>query len=86
MVIGLRVCNHFAPSTMSQPLMSNRKHMSFQVILTNLEAHIFTTPSTFHGTLIRNHDLEIINLMDIEIDFYLGNATMNKIMVVVVVN
>jgi hypothetical protein len=41
--------------------------------------HIFTTPSTFHETTIGNHDLEIIDDMDVEMSF-LGNATMNKIM------
>jgi hypothetical protein len=41
--------------------------------------HIFTAPSKFHVTPIGNHDLEIINWKDIEVDF-LGNAVMNKIM------
>jgi hypothetical protein len=59
--------------------MSIEKHMRFQVTLTNLEVQVFTTPSTFHGIPICNHDLEIINWTDIEIEF-LGNATMNKIM------
>jgi hypothetical protein len=45
----------------------------------NLEMHIFTTPSTFHGPTIDNHDLEIIDDTYITISF-LGNATMNKIM------
>jgi hypothetical protein len=36
-------------------------------------------PSTFHGATIGNHDLEIIDCMDISMGF-LGNATMNKIM------
>jgi hypothetical protein len=49
------------------------------VVLTNLEMHIFTMPSTFHGSVIRNHDLKIIESMDIAISF-LGNVTMNKIM------
>jgi hypothetical protein len=44
-----------------------------------LETHIFTMPSTFHGTTIGNHDLEIIDGMDVAMSF-LGNATMNKIM------
>jgi hypothetical protein len=44
--------------------------------------HIFTTPSTFHGTPIDNHDLEIINWMDITIEFS-GNVALNKIMGVV---
>jgi hypothetical protein len=52
--------------------------MRFQVVVTNLETHIFTTPSTFHGPSIGNHDLEIIDCTDIEITF-LGNAVMNKI-------
>jgi hypothetical protein len=42
-------------------------------------------PPTFHGTTIGNHDLKIVDCMDIEIDF-LGNATMNKIMGVATVN
>jgi hypothetical protein len=53
--------------------------MRFQVVVTNLETHIFTTPSTFHGASIGNHDLEIIDCMDIAMSF-LGNAAMNKIM------
>jgi len=49
------------------------------VILTNLESHIFTPSPKFHGTTIGNHDLKIIDKMDVTIDF-LGNATMNKVM------
>jgi hypothetical protein len=41
--------------------------------------HIFTMPSTFHGPIIGNHDLKIIENTDIVISF-LGNAAMNKIM------
>ena len=44
-----------------------------------MEMHIFTNPSTFHGTTINNHDLEFIDEMDVAMSF-LGNATMNKIM------
>jgi hypothetical protein len=46
--------------------------------------HIFTTPATFHGTTIGNHDLKIVDYTDITIDF-LGNAVMNKIMGVAIV-
>jgi hypothetical protein len=53
--------------------------MGFQVVVTNLETHIFTIPSTFHGTTIGNHDLEIIDGMDVAMSF-LSNAVMNKIM------
>jgi hypothetical protein len=53
--------------------------MRFQVVVTNLETHIFTTPSTFHGATIGNHDLEIIDGMNVA-TIFLGNATMNKIM------
>jgi hypothetical protein len=53
--------------------------MRFQVVVTNLETHIFKTPSTFHGATIRNHDFEIIDDMDVAMIF-LGNAVMNKIM------
>jgi hypothetical protein len=49
------------------------------MVVTNLEMHIFTMPSTLHGPTIGNHDLEIIDCTDIEISF-LGNAVMNKIM------
>ena len=49
------------------------------MVVTNLETRIFTTPSTFHGPTIGNHDLEIIDCPDIEIIF-LGNASMTKIM------
>jgi hypothetical protein len=44
-----------------------------------LEMHILTVPSTFHGTTIDNHDLEIVDNMDVAMSF-LGNAAMNKIM------
>jgi hypothetical protein len=53
--------------------------MGFEVVVTDLEMHIFTTPSTFHGTTIGNHDLEIVDSMDVAMSF-LGNAAMNKIM------
>jgi hypothetical protein len=59
--------------------------MGFQVVVTNLETHIFTTPSTFHGTTIDNHDLEIIDDMDVAMSF-LGNAAMNKIMGATTIN
>jgi hypothetical protein len=59
--------------------------MGFQVVVTNLEMHIFTTPSTFHGTTISNHDLEIIDGMDVAMSF-LGNAEMNKIMGATTIN
>jgi hypothetical protein len=59
--------------------------MGFQVVVTNLEMHIFTTPSTFYGTTIGDHDLEIIDGMDVEMSF-LGNAVMNKIMGVSTIN
>jgi hypothetical protein len=49
------------------------------VVITYLETHIFTTPSTFHGSTIGNHDLEILDGMDVAMSF-LGNAAMNKIM------
>jgi hypothetical protein len=49
------------------------------VVVTNLETHILTTPSTFHGVTIGNHDLEIIDSMNASMSF-LGNAMMNKIM------
>jgi hypothetical protein len=49
------------------------------VVVTDLEMHIFIAPSTFHGTTIGNHDLEIIDSMDVAMCF-LGNAAMNKIM------
>ena len=59
--------------------------MGFQVVVTNLETHILTTPSKFHGPTIGNHDLEIIDCADIEISF-LGNAVMNKIIGVATIN
>jgi hypothetical protein len=52
--------------------------MIFQVVMTNLQAHIFTTPSTFHGTTIGNHDLKIVDNTDITHGL-LGNVAMNKI-------
>ena len=59
--------------------------MGFHVVVTNLETQIFTTPSTFHGTTTGNHDLEIIDGMDVEMSF-LGNVAMNKIMGVSTIN
>ena len=59
--------------------------MGFQVVVTNLETHIFITCSTFHGTTIGNHDLEIIDSMDVEMSF-LGNAARNKIMGAATIN
>jgi hypothetical protein len=53
--------------------------MGFEVVVIDFEMHIFTVPSTFHGTTIGNHDLEIVDSMDVAMSF-LGNATMNKIM------
>jgi hypothetical protein len=55
------------------------------VILTNLEPHIFTMSSTFHGISFGNHDLKIIDFTNISIDF-LGNEKMNKIMGATTVN
>ena len=49
------------------------------MVLTNLETHIFTTPPTFHGSAIGNHDLKIIDCKNIETSL-LGNAVMNKVM------
>jgi hypothetical protein len=57
----------------------DRKHMIFQVVVTNLETNIFKIPSTFHGPTIGNHDLEIIEITNIAISF-LGNSTINEIM------
>jgi hypothetical protein len=48
------------------------------VVVTNLEMHIFTMPSAFHGPAIGNHDLKINYCTDITISF-LGNVVMNKI-------
>jgi hypothetical protein len=59
--------------------------MAFHVILANLETHIFTTPPTFHGTSIGNHDLKIVDCMDITMGF-LSNATVNEIMSATTVN
>jgi hypothetical protein len=59
--------------------------MGFQVVVTNLETHIFTTPYTFHGTTIGNHDFEIIDDMDV-VMIFLGNAAMTKIMGSSIVN
>jgi hypothetical protein len=53
--------------------------MGFQVILTNLESHIFTLSTTFHGTRIDNHDLKIIDGTDVTPGL-LGNVVMNKVM------
>ena len=63
----------------------NSKHMGFEVVVTYLEMHIFTAPTTFHRTTIGNHDLEIIDSMDVAMDF-LGDAAMNKIVGVATIN
>lgn len=52
--------------------------MGFEVVVTYLEMHIFTVPATFHRTTIGNHDLKIIDNMDVVMGF-LGNVAMNKI-------
>jgi hypothetical protein len=55
------------------------------VVVTDLETHIFTAPTIFHRTTIGNHDLEIVDSMDVAMGF-LGNAAMNKIVVVATIN
>jgi hypothetical protein len=59
--------------------------MGFVVVFTYLEMHIFTTPTTFHRATIGNHDLEIIDSMDVTMGF-LGNAAMNKIVGAATIN
>ena len=59
--------------------------MGFQVILVNLKLHIFTMSPTFHGTSIGNHDLKVVDCMDIAMGF-LGNAAMNKIVGAATIN
>jgi hypothetical protein len=63
----------------------NSKHMGFEVVVTYLETHIFTAPSTFHRAPIGNHDLEIINSMDIAVGF-LGDVAMNKVVGAATIN
>jgi hypothetical protein len=55
------------------------------VVVTDLEMHIFTVPTTFHRTTIGNHDLEIVDNMDVAMGF-LGNAEMNKIVGAATIN
>jgi hypothetical protein len=55
------------------------------VVVTDLETHIFTAPATFHRTTISNHDLEIVDSMDVAMGF-LGNAAMNKIVGAATIN
>jgi hypothetical protein len=55
------------------------------VVVTYLETHIFTSPTTFHRTTIGNHDLEIVDSMDVAMGF-LGNAVMNKIVGAATIN
>jgi hypothetical protein len=55
------------------------------VVVTDLETHIFTAPTTFHRTTIGNHDLEIVDNMDVAMGF-LGNATMNKMVGAATIN
>jgi hypothetical protein len=51
----------------------------FEVLMTNLQAHIFTMTPTFHGTTIINHDLKVSDCIDIAHGL-LSNLMMNKIM------
>jgi hypothetical protein len=53
--------------------------MKFQVVLTNLLVHIFTTPSIFHGTTICDHDLKIVEWLD-RTDGLLRNVGIYEIM------
>jgi hypothetical protein len=55
------------------------------VVFTDLDTHIFKSPTTFHRTTIGNHDLEIVDSMDVAMGF-LGNAAMNKIMGAATIN
>jgi hypothetical protein len=55
------------------------------MVVIDLETHIFTAPATFHRTTIGNHDLEIVDNMDVAMGF-LGNAVMNKIVGVATIN
>jgi hypothetical protein len=59
--------------------------MRFQLVMSNLKTNIFKTSTTFHGTTIVYHVLEIIDSMNIEIGF-LGFTTMNKIVGATTVN
>jgi hypothetical protein len=59
--------------------------MGFEMVVTYLEMHIFTAPATFHRATIGNHDVEIIDSMDIAMGF-LGDAAMNKIMGAATIN
>jgi hypothetical protein len=68
MRMGPKVLNHSTHKRMSKPPMS-MEDMRFQVAVTNLETHIFITPSAFHGPAIGNHDLKIIDCTDITISF-----------------
>ena len=50
-----------------------------------METHIFIAPATFHRITIGNHDLEIVDSMDVAMGF-LGNAAMNKIVGATTIN
>jgi hypothetical protein len=79
MVMGPRVHNHSTPKNNVTTPHFNGKHVGFQRIITNLKAHIFTMTPTFHGTSISNHDLKVVDCMDIEMGL-LRNSTVNKVM------
>jgi hypothetical protein len=55
------------------------------VVVTDLQTYIFIVLSTFHRTTIGNHDLEIVDNMDVAMGF-LGNAAMNKIVGAATIN
>ena len=50
-----------------------------------METNIFTAHATFHRATIRNHDLEIVDSVDVAMGF-LGKATMNKIVGATTIN
>jgi hypothetical protein len=59
--------------------------MGFEVVVTYLETHIFTASATFHRTTIHNHDLGIIDSMDVAMGF-LDDGAMNKIVGAATIN
>ena len=86
MRMGPKVLSQSSPNTMVTTALVDRKYMRISSGSHQFrDANIFTTPSTFHGATIANHDLEIIDYLDIAMSF-LGNVVMNKIMGAATIN
>ena len=53
--------------------------MSFEMIVTQLESHIFTTPPTFHHPTIDYHNFKFGHIVDMIMQFF-NQSLVNKFM------